>query len=908
EEEIREPKDLEGLEEFDLGEDFALEEEPETEEFEEEAAPPEAESPEGAEGGEAESVEDVESLEGLEEFEDLEDLEEAQEEGPETSEEAEPIESLESGEETEEDFSLPDDLQMDDELFGEEELPDLGTGTGETEELEEAPEMEEGASEEGALPELEGEEDFELPDLEEMPAEGEEAEFSEDLEEGDEGFEVLGESDEGPDLDSGLEELELPEEEFEEGEFELDEFNLGDLGEEFGVLEEGEEKEEEPAASAETAPEGAEAEEVVEVELDDEQFDALRETLVTLPRNLKLIIEEQIGEKGLSGKGLKSIVDALVARKSPKEIAQITSKVIGRKIKIPSQYEKKSGAEFEAEKDTFAYALRYRILPMARTILISTLVVALLSFLSYRYIYQPLYALHLYNEGYEQLQQREYPVANDYFQQALRQKVMKDQFLRYAQGYREHDQWPLAREKYQQLLDYYPYDKEGTLEWAGMELRVLNNYEQSSSLLEDFLDENPKDYEALLLLGDTYLEWGREDYGKYEQARYSYAVLMESYGVEDEVLFRMLRYFVRTDNFEESLNIKKHYDRRPEVEVDPEAYAELGGYLLEKNRLDDVREVLFRAKEVNERLPEIHYQLARYFKRISEYREEEKALENVLALLRDEPTQSSQRLEMLVDSYRRYGERLFESQRYLEAQTNLERGIQHYERAKEHKLLEPKANLGKIYADLGDIYYYQGGDFDQAAELYDQAERNRYDSQEMKYKQGFISYRRGDYRRALQRFQRSAGSFSNNPNIMYATANTLYQRGNYHSAQGYYEHLREILERKLETEKPLLIDERRDHRALVENLVKVSNNLGVTYYNLHRQTGLVDPQSRAMVQFAESSRYFDRLSRVPETMERSALTNLGFVNQRNFLFPTRDFELQIYPDLPMDFESLEFGP
>ena len=945
-------------------------------------------------------------LEELGEIEEIEEIPEFPEEGEE-AETAAP-----SGVEEEEDFSLPEEFELDEDLFGEGEIPDFAAGGEEAEEaVPEAPEGEFPLPEFGEEEEFEeagiGEEEFGAGDLEEVPGVSEfeeegfgEADFEEgetpeaplegfpeagpaEFEEGDleaggfetpefeaeeleaeefeteefeapefgseeleaeefeaeefelpgaaeeeielegfeetpgapeEEFEAFGEEIElsgegiGEEIEAGeegrLEELELPEEEFEEGEFEIDEFNLGDLGEEFGVLEEGEQ---EIAAVPEEAGVPMAGEEEAPIQLSDEEFKTMRETLVSLPRNLKLIIEEQIGERGLSGPPLRSLIEALVQRKSPKEIAQITSRITGKRIRIPSQYEKKTGAAFEAEKESFAYAFRYRIFPMLRTIVLSAAVVGLFIFLGIRFVYRPLYALHLYNQGYEQLEEREYLSANSYFQRGLDQMVMRKQFFRYAEGYEEQRQWTLAEEKYEQLLNFYPLDKEGTLAYAGLELEKLANYPKAAGILEEFLSEEPRDYEASLLLGDTYLEWGGEDPQKYDRARFMYAVLMENYGISDTLLFRMLRYFIRTDNQDEVLNLKNYYDVRPKVEVDPEAYTELGGYLIDKNRMEDVRDVLLRAKNVDDTLPETHYQLARFFHMTEEGQDEEKALSHTLSLMQNISPLTKKRIEMKVDTHRRYGELLYGQRKYLDARAQYNQGIQLYEQSLDRRLIETSPELGKIYADLADIYYYQSGEYGEAENYYEQAERNGFDSPEMKYKQGFISYRNGEYRLALLKFQRSAGPFSTNPNLMYATANTLFRRGNFQSAQGYYSHLVELLGRELEREIPLLIDERQDHRALVENLMRASNNLGVTYYNLYRKTGLAEYYSQAMVQFSDSSRYFDRLTRNPETLERTGLSNLAYVNQRNLLYPQRDYDLQIYTDIPIDMRRLELG-
>ncbi|MFW6208834.1 MAG: periplasmic flagellar collar protein FlcA [Spirochaetota bacterium] len=953
--EIHPPSEEQDQELADLlagfGEEFGAEDE-ETPAFEdelepleglEEEPPAEAEEPEASPEEELEEFEDIEDL-FAEETEEPEEAEAAPEETPEEpgEEEFEELEDLEpeeledetfepgveefleeespEAEEAEEVGAEEEEEEFGEDMFEEEpELPDLsGEDFGEEEaESEEdySPLPEFGEEEEFALPEFEeeelGEEEFAEPEeAEEIeaeePEEGEEAEEFAVPEFEEEEFEAEPEAgEEGP--EEGLEELELPEEEFEEGEFEIDEFNLGDLGEEFGVLEEEEtapgEEEVQPSGEAEEEL----AEEAAPLQLSDEEFKALTETLVTLPRNLKLIIEEQIGERGLSGEPLNRLVNALVQRRSPKEIAAIASKITGRRIRIPAQYEKKTGAAFEEEKGSFAYAFRHRILPLIRTVVLTAALLALAVFLSYRIIYRPLYALHLYNLGYEQLEERDYPASENYFQRGLDQTVMKKQFFRYADGFKEQKQWTLAEEKYEQLLTHYPLDKQGTLEYAEMELETLSNYEKSADLLNNYLNEEPQDYEVLLLLGDTYLEWGQEDPAKYKQARMSYALLMEKYGVSDLLLFRMLRYFIRTDNQPEVMKLKNYFQAKPEADIDAEAYTELGGYLIDKDRLSEVQEILFRAKDANDRLPETHYQLARYFKRMDEYGEEEKALRNTLSLMQGVSPLTSARIEMKVDTYRRLGERMYDRDNYLEARANYTRGIELYEDALSRKLLSRKPPLGKLYADLGDIHYYQGGEFDQADSLYSEAERNLYDSREMKYKQGYISYRNGDYSDALTEFRQSAGAFSNNHNLVYAKANTFFYRGSYHNAEGHYSHLLDMLKGRLEQERPLLIEERGDHRALVENLMKTSNNLGVNLYNLHTKTGQTEYYTRAMVQFADSSRYFDRLTRDPETLERTGLSNLGFLNQRNLLFPNENYQLQIYTELPIDMQAMEFG-
>ncbi len=781
------------------------------------------------------------------------------------------------------DFALPDEFSLD----------------------EEAPEEEDIAG----LPEF-GEDDFSLPDFEEEGEEDEgvgeeEQEISEEAgEESPFEEEMDFESEVGP-PEGEEEELELPEEELGGEEFEVDEFSIDDLGQDFGVLEEREQISglEEGGGEAAEEVEGAEEVEAGPIEISDDDFFALRNTLLTLPLNLKLLVEELIGEKGLSGENLQRLVRALADGKSPKEIAQLVSKITGRRVEIPSQYAKRTGAEFEEEKGSLSYVLRYTVLPIVRTAVLAGAALALLIFFSYRYVYQPVYAYYLYDKGYEELEDRNYQEANTYFSRAREHWKMKGQYFRYAEGYREQEQWILAEGKYERLLEDFPKAKKAYLDYAQMELDKLANYERAVDVLDRYLSIEPEDYDALLLLGDTYLEWGKEDADKYEEARLRYARLMDLYGVKNELLFRMLKYFIRTDNMRQVDALKRRFEADQSIEVDPEAYAELGGYLLDKGQIADVQDILLRANEQAPYLPEVHYHLARYFRRMEEHGDEKRALNATLAYLKNIRPLSSERLALKIDTHRLLGERLYAEEKYLEARASYNEGKRVFEDALERRILERGEQFGRLYKDIGDLHYYIGGNMDQAMDNFLEAERNSYSPQDLKYKKGYIHYGRKNYREALLEFDRAAGDFSNNKNLVYSSANTLYRRKNYHSADGYYRHLLEMLERKLEQEQPLELDVRRDHRELVFNLMRASNNLGVALYKLHEKTGRTEYSSEAMVEFSDSSEYFDIVTRDPRTLERVGLSNLGYLNQRAVTFPQEDYSLQIYPDIPMDMES-----
>ncbi|RKX93123.1 MAG: hypothetical protein DRP59_03765 [Spirochaetes bacterium] len=759
---------------------------------------------------------------------------------------------------------------------------------------------------------LPGEEDFSLDESLDESAAPEQETASQPGEEIGE-FDLS--MDDGENLD--LEEFEVADEDMDldDESFEVDEFDLGDLGQDFGVLEEPEDLSFTPppespfggtvsqADTGEAVP-GEEA-----FELSDEDFKKLTATLNTLPRNLKLVIEEAIGEKNLSGDKLQKLTDALVAGKSPKEIASITGKVTGRRIKIPSGYEKKSGIHFEEERNTFEYRFKHVILPLVRRIIIAGAVVAALTFAGYKFVYNPIYSLILYNKGYNALEENNFIRANEYFDRASEKSVFKKQFYRYADGYIERKQWTYAEDKYERLIELYPYDKKGTLDYAAMEYRYLFDYRKASDLLEKFIDvpDNATDFDALLLYGDVNLDWGGEDPDRYEVARRAYARLMKNYGATNTLLMRMMKYFIRTDDYEQVEILKNRFQSDKELIVDPYVYAELAEYQINKNDISDVKEILFRAKEVDSSLPEIHYQLSRYFRKINDPVEEDKAIAQTLHYLDEKEPLSMKQKEIKIDTYRRAGERSYAKKEYLQAQEYYEKGISYLNESRKLSVVQFRdSKYGKLYADLGDIYYFQGGDMKRALVMYNTAEKEEYHSDDVYYKKGFIYYRFREYKKALLDFYNAAGTFSTNTNLLLATSDTLYRSNDLFLAEGYYNHLLDILENRLYAETPLQLSFREDHRKLLRDLIVATNNMGVVQYGLYERTGDPEKFTQALVCFTEAGDYFDTLTRDPETMERTQMRNLSFLNQKKLLYPLKGYSLEIYGDIQKDMYYMSF--
>ncbi|HAK47064.1 MAG TPA: hypothetical protein DCO79_14250 [Spirochaeta sp.] len=940
--EIDEPaEDLDAVDfgDFDLGE---MEESEETPAIDDAETTGEAETIDEAETvgeadtfGEAEQVSDFETADfDLDEF-DIEEAETEVEPGPpafddvETTDETETVGEADTFGDTEQvsDFETADfDLEGFDIEETEAEVEPEAEAFGETDTVGEAEQVSDfdtgdfdldGFDMEEAGSDVESEGAASGDDLD-LPAEDKEAgaaEFSDldmfDTSELDEPeIETEGAEDSAIDGDDfSLEDFSL--EEIDGDDIETSEFSLGDLGEEFGVDDEEEtEIGHLEGLGEETADIGEDFGDAYADDsyaIPDDEYIELKKTLGTLPRNLKLLIEELIGEKNLGGENLDKLIQALIRGAGAKEIGGIVSKITGKKVRIPAQYERRTAEEFEKEKGTFGYVFRKNFVPMFRAAAITAVALGLLLFIGYRFIYTPLHAESLYRKGYEEIPLGNNAQANAYFEQAFDEWQKKNWFYKYAESFIEQKQYILAEEKYEQLLGWYPDERDAVLDYAELEFKTLGKYPEAEALLNNLLFYQLKDYDARIMLADTYMEWAREiDPAKYEDARFNYAKLLEQYGNQDELLFRMLRYFIRTDNQEEAMNLYDAFRHNDKADVESDIYAELAGYLIDNQELEDVREILMKAKSADEELPEAHYHLARYFDIIDIPYEEEKALNAAIWLFEHTSPITRTRNGMLIDSYNRYGMVLYEQDRYIDAEDYFQKAASNYDEALAAGQIKAEPKYGNIFSNLGDLSYYISGDYEQALKYFEKAERSAFSPPILKYKKGYIHYSNEDFRDALVEFYDTADGFSVDRSLMYSTANALFNRNDYYLAEGYYTHLLDLLDKEYSSINYLLIDEIPEHRALLENMMKVRNNLGVTKYRLYERNRDPEKNAEAMVLLTDSVEDYDKLSRNPNSLIEPETVNLSYLNSRAVFYPVQDYRLQIYQDIPKDLDKINF--
>ena len=671
-------------------------------------------------------------------------------------------------------------------------------------------------------------------------------------------------------------------------------------------------------------------EEIEEINLSDEELEQLHNTLSSYPLNLRIACEEIIAEMAVAPDMMSELIKLLVTGASAKETAALAGKIMERTIPIPKGFEKKTGEALEAEQSSFAYIFVHNFLPVFRLFLMIALVVLSAGYLCWKFIYTPLRAEKIYKLGIERIQAGEYGRANDRFREAYKINQKKSWFYEYARAFRDARQYTLAEEKYQELLYFTASknkqripEKQAVLEYADLETNYIGNYEAADNILRrNILDYRPLDREALLALGDNALIWGEYESARLEDARESYARYMERYGRSDPLLERMLKYFIRTDNLEEVLQLQTYFMQSTKRIISASSLAELGGYLLDKryekiqgvpneflDSIGGIREVLLRAVSQDSMLPETYYHLARYYYYYENFYDERLTLDLAVRVFEHVSEETPKRIKYHLNTLRRYGEVLVAAKEFFPAEEAFIKAVNIYQDALSRRLLTKAPEFGRIYANLGDLeYFVKEGDWKRALDYYRNAELNGWAPPEIQYRMGAAHYQMRQWGPALDRFFTAHRELPPNRRILYALGNVSYMRGNYFAAQGYYDRLLEMLEADRSRLPPIMATDDETGLDLAERLMVAQNNLAVTLDALTERTGNNKYRSRAHGLYADSERAWDILTRDPKSMLRMKPSpeinapgiNPAFLNIQNSLRPIPGYEAKFFLRIDKD--------
>jgi tetratricopeptide (TPR) repeat protein len=662
---------------------------------------------------------------------------------------------------------------------------------------------------------------------------------------------------------------------------------------------------------------------VEEFKISEANLEKLLATLETYPLNVRIACEEIIAEQVIPPEQLNALTKLLISKGTAHEAARLASKILKYRVAVPKGY--KTGEELEEEQATFSYIFIHKFFPIIRLCFVIMLMAACVSFLIYQFVYKPIAADILYRKGYELIQEgdpNEYQRANQHFRDAFSIHRVKEWFYKYAELYRDEKQFRYAREKYDELLFYYPHDKKGALDYAALEANWLHNYEKADRIVRtEILDYKIDDHDGLIALGDINLDWAEIEPSRYEEARAAYARVLELYGWTDDVLERMLLYFIRTDKLFEVLPLKQRFMTSKRSKISAMTLAELGGYLLDKRleppegvpdenieRIEGIKDILIRAEAADPSLPEPHYHLARYYNFYGNPDEERWTLEAAARAFDGAKRETPKRVSFRIDNQRRLAASMTEALEFIPAENELVKGINIYEDAVTRGLVQRGPQFGRLYADMGDLEYFaKDGALENAARYYLQSEANGYMPPEIEYRLANTYYHGGDYEQALNRFFNVSRVIPFNRRLLYSMGNTALENKDYFAAEAYYRRLLDRLNSEIARLPGVLPDDSVEHRELIERRLWTQNNLAVTLHELSLRSGRSDYKQRSLALFAEAIRSNDVLERDQATLIRPGLrdpqlpgTNLPYLNLQHVLYPTPNAAPQIYPAIDSD--------
>lgn len=484
--------------------------------------------------------------------------------------------------------------------------------------------------------------------------------------------------------------------------------------------------------------------------LEEEDFKDILRTLASLPRNLKIAIEEVLADDRRSPEDIKPLVNGLIDGETPKILAGRFQKITKRKIELPRSYEKRSGRDLETRRSSLTYRLLREGWPVIRTVLLIIAVVWVVAAVAFMWIYRPLHAGKLYKSGLESIAVDEVGQATELFYDAwdgwplfaapeggdrigdspVIVKGWKEngQWLSYARTLRRRKHWDAADRFYAGYLNVKPDAKDVRLEYAEFLSSVLGRYEHAVSILDaaPVGSRGSLDRAYMLAAGDVFLRWAEDDPTRYEEARYRYAKVLETSRNDERAILSMMRYHLHIGDDDEIKTLLPIFKtevpgRSGEPELAGEVFAGLADWHLDRSDSYEARRFLDLALGADPSAPEPHYVDARYWRSLGDgdwTTEELEAVKRTLVALDGQESMSRNELEMRILTlgrlgriqYDRFGRISDENpQAAAEARSlatgSYSKALDLYEDARDRNQLGASPQYGLLYLELGDVLF-----------------------------------------------------------------------------------------------------------------------------------------------------------------------------------------------------------
>jgi hypothetical protein len=677
-----------------------------------------------------------------------------------------------------------------------------------------------------------------------------------------------------------------------------DEMSLDDIPADSGVPEE-------------LSAEDVENDRDIEINLSDDERKQIVISLSALPKEAELTIAKAIVSGKYSNMQLRPLIDALIANEAAQVVLKTYERITGDTSLNRLAGAKYTGSDFEERQKSFVYVFQKNILPILNRIAAATVLVTVLIALGAFFIVPAYRAWNDYRTGYNNLEEKIFWDVEEYFEKGFARRPRYNWVLKYADKYREYKRYLEAEKKYLLALNMRPFDHDLKLTFADF-FKERGDFERASALYREMIKSNDRDLKAMTGLAGTYAEWAKSDIKMIEPARETYLDVLDIDPKNKQALFGNLDLYLREKNHPKIMTHYNYINDNLGNRIDPVVYARLADYLMERDELDDIKDILQKASSAASRqkmiMPEIDYMQAKYRKSLKVGNEERAFLQravNTFDRLKEndrERFESAEYQDLLARVYNDLGE-------------NYDKTASIDIRAEEYYIKSINANerYGKPYYNLGNFYLNHKNDYQQAMRYYIDAEDRGFSNDRLQYNMGWLQYKNDQYLDSYMRINGLQEKYPDNTNLKFMNGTLFYKMGRYDLAEAVLLETFNYFEDQAQRRYPLEIDLPED-KQLMHMIMKVANNLGAAYQKKYEQQGNYQNVTNATRYYSDSINYFDRLINDPvyfseneESGNRldyeSFQKERAHHNLRGILYPDIEMpEPLLFESFPMDFQ------
>ena len=465
-------------------------------------------------------------------------------------------------------------------------------------------------------------------------------------------------------------------------------------------------------------------------------------------------------------------------------------------------------------------------------------------------------------------------------------------YLKYAEAYAERKDFAEATFKLRETLRNYPNYRDAWFQYINLLSTEMGEYAKAEDVIQQYYGRFGRDYRSLIVRGQNYLNWGEVDPIYYEEARLVFGATYSLENKDDLPLLYLLDYYIRTEPYKpDKKQLQKltsfFLDAEPlELEVPGQLFAQVmsktADYYLNKGQIELAKKLLLNASKVNDNSMEVYRSFANYYNIIGDSEKEEEALDMSLFFLRyrDDRNTTPNLLEKL-SLTKQYVNFLIEDEQITRTSFLFNDLFAQLQETEKRYLHTRKEELSNIYAMFGNFYYQNTATALNSVYYYQKANQLGIQDPYLRYNYGYQLYQKKDFDYAVEQFIQSQTRLTENNKIKYALGNSLLQAGNYNSAQGIMEEVYSSIQEELRTSYLLDPQHSKEARDRLFMLVRLANDLGVSYYRETLRSPNLGNEEISLAYFIQGMGYLDILSREdtvalklpPELLFRPRLLN-----------------------------------